>query len=324
MTLRTNISNEDYHSSEELSRSKASALLATSPAHVKHSIDNPVPSTPALLMGGCFHTAVLEPMKLEYEYGEKPTEIDGKGPLTNVYKQGMIELENSYPERRWLKSSDYNTCLEMASACLEHPVVSQYLAEADAIIEGTGYFNYEDAECKVRPDYFLPGADVVIDLKSTQDASPKGFAKSVRKFGYDFQACWYMEGLRRMGYSPKEFIFVAVEKSAPYATACYTLSASDIARHREPMRRACKIWAECVSSGVWPSYGDSVQTLELNNDFKRLSLQDLARKFNVGRHFVYKIVQSYQLETRTVGNKRTVDINDFAEALRWNAEEKAA
>ena len=50
----------------------------------------------------------------------------------------------------------------------------------------------------------------------------------------------------------------------------------------------------------------------------------IARKFNVGRHFVYRIVESYQLETRNIGNKRTVDINDFADALRWDAEGKSA
>ena len=87
--LRTDISNEAYHSSPELSRSTASALLKTSPAHVKHSMDNPSPKTSALLVGGCFHTAVLEPEKLDYEFGEKPNEIDGNGPRTNAYKEAL-------------------------------------------------------------------------------------------------------------------------------------------------------------------------------------------------------------------------------------------
>jgi len=315
--LRTDISNEAYHASPELSRSTASALLKTSPAHVKHNMDNPSPKTSALLMGGCFHTAVLEPEKLDYEFGEKPNEIDGNGPRTNAYKEALAEIEAEYPERQWLNSSEYNTCMEMAASCLDHPVVSAYLAEVDSIIEGTGFFQCEGAECKVRPDYFLPGADVVMDLKSTQDASKKGFAKSVRQFGYDFQACFYMEGLRRLGHSPKQFIFVAVEKKPPYNIGVYTLRGADIERHREDMRRACQLWTQCVSNKVWPGYSESVEILDLSNNFNRLSISDIARKFEVSRTYVYKIIEAYQLEVRQMGRKQTIDMADFANAMRW-------
>ena len=212
----------------------------------------------------------------------------------------------------------------MAGAALDNPVLKDYMSDVDCIIEGTGYFMEEGAECKVRPDLYCPSAEVIIDLKSTIDASERGFAKSVRQYGYDFQACWYLESLRKLGYSPKQFIFVCVEKTPPYVTACYTLEAYDIARHREPMRRACKLWASCVSSDIWPGYSDGVKTLELTRNYNRLSMQDIARKFNVGRHFVYKIVEQYGLETKYIANKRTLDINDFAQALQWDAEGKDA
>ena len=324
MGLRTDVSNKDYHTSPELSRSTAFALNKTSPAHVKYSMDHPSPSTTPLVMGECLHSAVLEPMKLEYEYGAKPAKIDGKSPLTNHYKAEFEHIANQNPGKRWLLQNDYNTCMEMAGAALDNPVLKDYMSDVDCIIEGTGYFMEEGAECKVRLDLFCPSPEVVIDLKSTIDASERGFAKSVRQYGYDFQACWYLESLRKLGYSPKQFIFVCVEKTPPYVTACYTLEAYDIARHREPMRRACKLWASCVSSGIWPGYSDGVKTLELTRNYNRLSMQDIARKFNVGRHFVYKIVEQYGLETKYIANKRTLDINDFAQALQWDAEGKDA
>ena len=324
MGLRTDVSNKDYHTSPELSRSTAFALNKTSPAHVKYSMDHPSPSTTPLVMGGCFHSAVLEPMKLEYEYGAKPAKIDGKSPLTNHYKAEFEHIANQNPGKRWLSQNDYNTCMEMAGAALDNPVLKDYMSDVDCITEGTGFFMEEGAECKVRLDLFCPSAEVIIDLKSTMDASERGFAKSVRQYGYDFQACWYLESLRKLGYSPKQFIFVCVEKTPPYVTACYTLEAYDIARHREPMRRACKLWASCVSSDIWPGYSDGVKTLELTRNYNRLSMQDIARKFNVGRHFVYKIVEQYGLETKYIANKRTLDINDFAQALQWDAEGKDA
>ena len=120
--LRTDVSAEDYHSSPELSRSTAFALIKTSPAHVKYRMNHPSPSTSPLLMGGCFHSAVLEPMKLDYEYGAKPAEINGNGPRTNAYKAEMERMEIENPEKRWLNQSDYNTCKEMAGAALDNPV----------------------------------------------------------------------------------------------------------------------------------------------------------------------------------------------------------
>ena len=61
---------------------------------------------------------------------------------------------------------------------------------------------------------------MVVDLKSTIDASARGFAKSVRTYGYAFQCAWYLEeGLQPNGEKPTEFIFLAVEKKAPYLTA---------------------------------------------------------------------------------------------------------
>lgn len=320
--LRTDISNEAYHASPELSRSRAYDLVKLTPAHVKYSLDHPTPSTPALLMGGCFHSAVLEPAKLEYEYGEMPTEIDGKSPATKHYKEAFEQMKADYPERRWLSAKDYNTCMEMAQSALDNPVLREYLSDLDSLIEATAYFHMEGANCKVRPDLFNTGAEVVIDLKSTMDASKYGFAKSVRQFGYGFQAHWYLEGLRRVGYSPKEFIFIAVEKKPPYATASYRLPAGEIQRHTESMRRACELWATCQSSGIWPGYSESVETLDVSNRHNRHSISEIGRLFNVSRSYIYKVIEAWQLETKRVGNKNTIDFTEFEQALRWESEGK--
>ena len=314
--LRTGISNKDYHSGSELSSSIARKITSTSPAHVREMLDNPQPKTPALAMGGCFHGLVLEPGKVESEFGVKPDEIDGNGPRTNAYKEAFAEMEAENPDKQWLSATDYDTCCEMAESCLEHPVLSAYLAELDAIIEGSGYFRYANAECRIRPDYYLPGADVVIDLKSTQDASVKGFTSSIRKYGYAQQACFYMEGLRALGYSPKQFIFVAVEKKPPYAVGVYTLRGSDIERHRDDMRQACFLWASCVANKVWPGYSDYVETLELSSNANRLCISEMAKRYDISRSFVYKIVNAYQLELRKFGREKTIDMADFANAMR--------
>ncbi len=324
--LKDGITNAEYHGSGELSRSTAWNLIKTCPQKVRHEMNNRKPSSPALVIGSGFHTATLEPEKLDDEFAVKPSEIDGQGPRTKHYKESFELMQKSEPDKQWLAPADYDLILEMAGSALDNPVLRHYMADIDKVVEGTGYFEMEGAKCKVRPDLYIPGAGVVIDLKSTQDASNRGFTKSVRQFGYLFQACWYMHALRLLGEKPKQFVFIAVEKTAPYATAAYTIKESDINKQFSNMERACQLWATCQSSGIWPGYSDMVETLDLGSQItnNRLNISQLADKFGVSRTYVYRIIESYELHSVTVGNRRTIDITDFANAVRRDSEGKAA
>ena len=323
--LRTDISNVAYHSSPELSRSVASDLVTKCPAKVKHDLDHPTPSdAPHFVMGGCTHTATLEPWKLEDEYAAKPDLIDGNGPRTNAYKASLQAMQDQAPDKRWLPRSDYNTCLEMAESARENPVMKEFLSDPESIIEGTGLFLHHKAECKVRPDLFNEGAGV-LDLKTTQSASEREFSRSVIKFNYHFQAYWYLHGLRLMGYDPKQFLFVCVEKAPPYLTAVYTLSTSDVARQASRMEEACRLWVKCNKTGEWPGYPSGVRTLNLGGGLSnRLSVSAISEKFKVSRSYVYRLISDYSIEEVKLGNKNTLDMNEFASAVRRDNEGRAA
>ena len=324
--LREDISNAKYHGLDELSRSIAWSLITTCPQRVKYDMTHPKESSPTLVIGSAFHAATLEPGKFDDEFAVKPQEIDGQGPRTKHYREAFETMQKNEPNKSWLAPSDYDLVMDMAASALDHPILRTHMAEQSSIIEGTGHFEMEGAKCRVRPDLYNPGAGVVIDLKSTQDASEKGFAKSVRQFGYTFQACWYMHALRLLGEKPKQFVFLAVEKSAPQLTAAYTLSATYIDKQMANMEKACKLWATCDSSGVWPSYTDDVTTLDLGSMHgnNRLNVMQMADKFGVSRTYVYRIIREHNLETKNIGNRRTIDITDFANAVRRDEEGKAA
>ena len=326
MPLRTDISNSAYHASGDLSRSVADKITTSTPKQVWHDMQHPTPSdAPHFVVGGCTHMATLEPFKLDDEYAVKPESIDGNSSRTNAYKAPFQTMQDHAPAKRWLAPSDYRHCMNMAAEAREHPIMQTYLEDPESVIEGTGFFEHEGADCKVRPDLWNPGGGVVVDLKTTQSASEKDFARSVIKFSYHFQACWYLHGLRLMGENPKQFIFVCVEKTAPYLTNAFTLSVSDIDRQKSRMSEACKLWATCMDSGVWPGYSDEVKTLNLGNNLNnRLSISEIADKFEVSRSYVYRILKDHTLETRNIGNRRTIDMADFAQALRFDSEGRAA
>lgn len=322
--LRKGISNEAYHADPALGRSRASDMLASCPLKVKHAMGQPSPSSPALLNGSMVHAATLEPEILDTEFGCKPSEIDGNSSRTNAYKEAFAEMQRAEPRKKWLPASDYNMCLEVAASAREHPLMKQLLYHADSKIEHTGFFECENTPCKVRPDLYNTENGMVLDLKTTQDASEKGFAKSVRQFNYAFQAAWYMTALRAMGERPKQFVFLVVEKSPPYITGCYALSPADIEREIPRVFQACKLYSECLKNDVWPGYSDDIKTLQLGTLYtqNRLSISKIAEKFSVSRSYVYTIMERHKLEARNIGNKRTIDMVEFSTALRWENEKK--
>jgi len=324
--LRPNINNEDYHADPALGSSRARQLLGSCPLKVKHSMKFPTPSTPALLNGSLVHTATLEPSLVDVEFGCKPVEIDGNSSRTKAYKEAFELMEQAEPNKRWLPPSDYFMCMEVAASAREHPLLLDMLYHAESKIEHTGFFEVEGTPCKVRPDLYNTDTGMVVDLKTTIDASEKEFSYSVRKYGYLFQAAFYMTALRQMGERPKQFVFLVVEKSAPFATACYTLNNSDIEKEVPRVLEAIKIYGECLRTDVWPGYSDDIKTLNLGGLFttNRLSITQIADKFRVSRSFVCKVVKKHELEQRKVGNRNMIDIVEFSTALRWENERKSA
>ncbi len=322
--LRPNISNEEYHSDTALGSSRARQLLGSCPAKVKHSMQFPTPSTPALLNGSMVHTATLEPALTDIEFGCKPSKIDGYSSRTNAYKDAMAEMEAAEPNKRWLPPADYNMCMDVAGSAREHPLLMEMLYHPASKVEHTGFFEVEGTACKVRPDLYNSENGMVLDLKTTLDASEKGFAKSVRQFGYAFQAAFYMTALRQMGERPKQFVFLVVEKTAPFATACYALENADIEKEIPRVLEAMKIYGECLRTDVWPGYSDDVKTLNLGTLYakNRLSISQLAQRFGVSRSYAHRIIKKHDVVGQKIGNKSLIDMVDFSTALRWENEGK--
>ena len=68
----------------------------------------------------------------------------------------------------------------------------------------------------------------LVDIKTTQDSSFYSFKGSAYKYGYDRQSAFYGDG-----FKAERFIFIVIEKSAPYNIGIYECSAEFIEEGRE-------------------------------------------------------------------------------------------
>jgi exodeoxyribonuclease VIII len=93
------------------------------------------------------------------------------------------------------------------------------------------------------------------DLKTTTDASPRGFSNAIAKYGYAFQAAFYMDVYYwATGQRIEGFGFVCVEKTAPYSVMCYRLDDESVEIGRHQYRKALNTYAECLETGNWHGY----------------------------------------------------------------------
>lgn len=244
--------NAEYHADPAISASHLHAI-ARSPYHYwSRYLDpnrTPVEPTAAMRLGSLVHCAVLEPEDLLQRYSVAPDRRtkEGKAAVARMAAEGIEAVSES----------DMALALSMAASVRVHPAAAALLAQGKA----EQSFWWDDAatglRCKCRPDWYI-GATVV-DLKTTTDASPAAFARSVATFRYHVQASHYLAGL----HGAERFVFIAVEKTAPYAVAVYELDAAAMAAGDELRQRDMRIIADCRATTDWPGYGDDCQALSL-------------------------------------------------------------
>lgn len=102
-----------------------------------------------------------------------------------------------------------------------------------------------------------------VDLKTADDASAEGFLRHVANYRYDVSEAMYLAGFEAAtGQRPPAMPFVVVENKPPYAVAVYTCGpnfrATGLAQFRADVTR----YAECLDSGIWPGYPESVQPID--------------------------------------------------------------
>ncbi len=108
---------------------------------------------------------------------------------------------------------------------------------------------------KIRPDV-VPLADgVLVDAKSTTDASPNAVQRTILNFGYPMQGgLGTMVMKEALGINITDFVLVFFEKDAPHAIAVTAIDNEWLYWARRQLRRSIDKFAKCVETGEWPGY----------------------------------------------------------------------
>ena len=170
-----------------LSNSDISSLL-NNPLDFK----KPSPPNPAFVVGGYFHTCILEPDKLE-----KYKIVKSSTRNTKAYKDVA-------GEDICLLQHEVDKIELMRDKVLENDLFKDMILEGAVEYEKPGLVELEGMQWKGKADIVNHSQQIIVDLKTTSNI--QNFASSAYKFNYDSQAYIYSQ---MFGF---ELVFVVIDK----------------------------------------------------------------------------------------------------------------
>ena len=237
---------KEYRAHDAVNFSTLKSILK-SPAHYQAALAEDRKETPAMLMGTLAHSMILEGHSLREIAAIKPAFMSLATKEGKAWKSEFGHLP--------IVSTDDALSLEgMAESVRSNPHAAAMLAgcqHRETPIRAT----IRNVECKGLIDAAgTDGVDwVILDLKTTDDASPEAFARKVANYHYDMQAALYKQLLATHHQIETEptFYWLVVEKTAPYTCAVYD-SSDWITSGEDKLERALETLKDCRKSNLWP------------------------------------------------------------------------
>lgn len=249
------IPNEEYHSEYKsfLSSTDLRRILR-SPAHYRAP---QVSSSPAQEFGTLAHEAVLEPDTWKACCRPSP-KVDGRtaeGKAQKLWQQSQFEQHGI----RFIDQTTFDQVEALARSI--HSSVGAGGLLTGGVAELSGFTEFQGVNIRIRPDYLTD--ETVVDLKTTQDSRIESFGKSIFTWGYEVQAALYLDAAKAIDGKDRRFVWIAVEKEAPYGVCIFEPDAAVLERGRRLYKQAIATYLECAEIDFWPSYSTETQTIKL-------------------------------------------------------------
>lgn len=245
-----NLSNNDYHGDKSsLSRSSIKDFHRNPRYYWSMHLNDARPErtqTREMIIGSAFHTLVLEPEKFNSEYAVEPPKVllkDVGRELYDEYKKHCEELEDS--SLIVLSLDEYNNLNSMKEAVNKSNIVMELLTGGE--IETSFFWEDEDSgmTIKARPDVLH--SNMIVDLKTINDASFYSFQRSMVDGWYHVQGAMVRDAVRQLkDVEINRVINVCVEKKYPYCIGVYIIDEAAIDHGEELYKGVLLNMKSCI------------------------------------------------------------------------------
>ena len=204
----------DYYAIKALSHSMLSCLDKNPMECKMRYVDDPPTLPPkdsaAFAMGHAVHCLALEPERFEERFAVAP-KIDRR---TKLGKARAEAFDNAHKDKTILDEHEYADAVACVQALHNHADFATIMAQPKRV-EVEHQFDLFGHRFKARLDCIIDSMRLIVDIKTTDDASPDDWKWSAVELGYHRQQYIYQEALRQATGKDYRFYFAVVEKPKP-------------------------------------------------------------------------------------------------------------
>lgn len=252
----SNVTFADYLRIDAWNHSTLSVGVKYTMQHVRHARDNRGDSpSDSMRIGSALHAWMLE----RERYGDIVVVSPAFDRRTKQGKADAAAFEAASVGKVVLDADEEATVKAMGAAIGMHPRARK-LALTPGERECVVIWDDERSglRCKARIDKLIRTAGIGVDIKTTRDASPDSFERSVLDYHYHTQVGFYADGWKAATGEELSFFILAVENDSPHGVAVYQIDDETMDIGRFEMRRVLAEVAACEKSGRWTGYADAV------------------------------------------------------------------
>lgn len=211
----------------------------------------PKKESAALRFGTLVHLALLQPELFESRRViERPFD-----KRTTAGKQAFSEWQATLQADSLIMSQEeFLTLLEMQRRFNAYLYTHEQINLQTNLIEVPGVAICCDVACKIKPD-INPLSNIIVDLKTTDDATVQSFSRTVFNFSYHIQAAFYALVSEEITGKPiDKFVFIAIEKNAPYALREFEFQGDELSYCKEYVEKKLVSFRNSKDFDLWDGY----------------------------------------------------------------------
>jgi hypothetical protein len=226
-------------------------------------------SKPHFDFGNAFELALVDPLgfservaiaqDLAWVRAAMEDNPDLKNPRnTSYYKAKCLEFKNANKGKYCIDDVDYEKIKYMLESCIQDKIIQGLIKNVEAQLSLFWTDDQTGLKLKTRPDICKRKKNVVVNIKTAEDGSPKAFSRDLAKYDYPLQACIEITGCLATGLmtSVDNYFWLVVEKEAPFNATIYEFSPED--------QKACMVELEWLiekltrakEKNFYPGYSD--------------------------------------------------------------------
>lgn len=268
---------DDYHSNKDWVSASGIKEAKKSLAHYFYYKNKEVEKKSHFDFGNAFEIALMDMMNdtdtfddevIIFNEENRPEQDKGITSKKNQEWKKSIFNSDQYVVKK-MGYESYETIEKMLESCYRDSTIQQLIKKTDYQKNLFWIDEESGLKCKTRPDVIMLSKNVIVDIKTTKDASPDKFAKDAANYDYPIQAAMQIRGVMETGLMPTvdAYYWLAVEKDEPFNAQIYRFDNSEWSWADDMLQYYINLIAQAEKEKKYPGY-----TQQADNQFGIISL----------------------------------------------------